>query len=67
MRSVEELKMHALVHPVDRQRLTVKLPKTGYTDIEISHAPSCCILGNVKKHLLSRKNLDLDNASIMLM
>jgi len=36
MKSVEELKMHVLVHPVDRQRLTVKLPKTGYTDIEIS-------------------------------
>jgi hypothetical protein len=38
MKSLEELKMHALVHPVDRQPLTVKLPKTGYTDIEISHA-----------------------------
>jgi hypothetical protein len=56
MRSVEELKMHALVHPVDRQRLTVKLPKTGYTDIEISHAPSCCILGNVKTSAVKEKS-----------
>jgi len=56
MRSVEELKMHALVHPVDRQRLTVKLQKTGYTDIEISHAPSCCILGNVKTSAVKEKS-----------
>jgi len=56
MKSVEELKMHALVHPVDRQRLTVKLPKTGYTDIEISHAPSCCILGNVKTSTVKEKS-----------
>jgi hypothetical protein len=56
MKSVEELKMHALVHPVDRQRLTVKLPKTGYTDIEISHAPSCCILGNVKTSAVKEKS-----------
>jgi len=56
MRSVEELKMHVLVHPVDRQRLTVKLPKTGYTDIEISHAPSCCILGNVKTSAVKEKS-----------
>jgi hypothetical protein len=56
MRSVEELKMHALVHPVGRQRLTVKLPKTGYTDIEISHAPSCCILGNVKTSAVKEKS-----------
>ncbi|HEY9492704.1 MAG TPA: hypothetical protein VIP56_12010 [Nitrososphaeraceae archaeon] len=56
MKSVEELKMHVLVHPVDRQRLTVKLPKTGYTDIEISHAPSCCILGNVKTSAVKEKS-----------
>jgi len=48
--------MHALVHPVDRQRLTVKLQKTGYTDIEISHAPSCCILGNVKTSAVKEKS-----------
>jgi|GraSoiStandDraft_1057264.scaffolds.fasta_scaffold1166460_1 hypothetical protein len=56
MKSVEELKMHALVHPVDRQPLTVKLPKTGYTDIEISHAPSYCILGNVKTSAVKEKS-----------
>lgn len=56
MKSVEELKMHVLVHPVDRQRLTVKLQKTGYTDIEISHAPSCCILGNVKTSAVKEKS-----------
>jgi len=56
MKSVEELKMHVLVHPVDRQRLTVKLPKTSYTDIEISHAPSCCILGNVKTSAVKEKS-----------
>jgi len=39
-----------------RQRLTVKLPKTGYTDIEISHAPSCCILGNVKTSAVKEKS-----------